>query len=211
MNDTSKAKELDKQIATLDKEYEKLDQRNKEIEKEVWKLERKKLLKLVGKTFRYKFNSSSLNKPWWLYMQITEITAQCTIICQEISIFPDNRIEIAAPTYYYMSIPEGFKPCSLKQWNKNLDRAFITLDNFRTSGIRKRNKAPVVLADIVAVEFGGDWYGVYMQGELIYEGHSLDLLQVLDTLDISYEYRIADDSLDNLPQNISELQYENPT
>lgn len=35
----------------------------------------------------------------------------------------------------------------------------------------------------------GDWEGVYMNGQLLEEGHSIDGCQMLDALGISYGFR----------------------
>lgn len=54
----------------------------------------------------------------------------------------------------------------------------------------------------------GDWEGIYVDGKLAAEGHSLDPQQTLDAVDLKYEHhRVNFDALDiySLPPDIEAL------
>ena len=63
--------------------------------------------------------------------------------------------------------------------------------------------------DVVIAVFD-DWNGIYIDGKLEYENHSLDHRNVLDALNIKYEsIDVPMDELDigRLPDNLEELKY----
>jgi hypothetical protein len=47
----------------------------------------------------------------------------------------------------------------------------------------------------------GDWAGMYIDGKLVTEGHSLPYNEVLNFLDIKYEERWIDMEKSRLPEN----------
>lgn len=59
---------------------------------------------------------------------------------------------------------------------------------------------------------GGDWVGLYINGELALEGHSLFPKQVLNTLGISFESLTADEEWLYkeivFPKNFSDVKLE---
>jgi len=60
--------------------------------------------------------------------------------------------------------------------------------------------------DIVAAE-DGDWEGLYIDGKLAAEGHSLDTRRVVEALGFTVGWRSVDmRNGSNLPQNIDELK-----
>jgi hypothetical protein len=50
----------------------------------------------------------------------------------------------------------------------------------------------------VSLVYGDDWEGLYLDGLLIREGHSLDVRDVLEALGITVDYVMADDCLNEL-------------
>lgn len=66
----------------------------------------------------------------------------------------------------------------------------------------KKNKITFVDSD--------DWEGLYINGELVLENHSLRIYDVLKALGIKYEVINADDdwlaSCGNLPENLTDVK-----
>lgn len=68
--------------------------------------------------------------------------------------------------------------------------------------------------DIVLVSgHGGDWEGVYVDGELKYEDHSLQPSELLDVLCIKHEYKSIDEeffisSNGRLPKCLKDCEFE---
>lgn len=55
-------------------------------------------------------------------------------------------------------------------------------------------------------DVGGEWEGIYVDGTLVDEGHSLDPRQVLEALGIEFEHRETDmTEISHLPENLEEL------
>lgn len=59
---------------------------------------------------------------------------------------------------------------------------------------------------------GDDWEGLYIDGKLVLENHSLEPRQVLDKLGIKYERRDADAEwladTGNLPQDLKDVEFD---
>lgn len=63
---------------------------------------------------------------------------------------------------------------------------------------------------------GGDWEGLYLNGKLMGEGHSISINNVLDNLLnmklVSHEYRTCRDDwlidLGNFPDNLNDVEYQ---
>lgn len=57
---------------------------------------------------------------------------------------------------------------------------------------------------------GDDWTGIYIDGKLAAEGHSFDKADLLQILNIPYEYKEADPDwmyeVGNLPKNLSDVK-----
>jgi hypothetical protein len=61
--------------------------------------------------------------------------------------------------------------------------------------------------------YGDDWIGLYLDGKLVEEGHSLEPFHVLDALGIKHTYHAADiDWLHEegcLPERLDDVKREN--
>jgi hypothetical protein len=59
---------------------------------------------------------------------------------------------------------------------------------------------------------GDDWVGLYMDGELVYEGHSISPAYLAELLDADFERIWADDAwlydVGTLPKNLEDVRVE---
>lgn len=73
----------------------------------------------------------------------------------------------------------------------------------------KGNVSLMAEREIVIVD-ADDWAGLYIDGKLVYEGHSIDYRQVFKHLNIDYSRKEADfewmDEVGRLPENLSEVE-----
>lgn len=64
----------------------------------------------------------------------------------------------------------------------------------------------------IMLVFADDWSGLYINGKLEYEGHSIEPENVLTVLNIPYEEKWADEEwlndLGRLPKKLSEVKFE---
>ena len=64
----------------------------------------------------------------------------------------------------------------------------------------------------VQLVYGDDWKGLYVNGKLAYEGHSITPKEILDAIGIESEWVAVDpdwlESRGSLPENLSEVVLE---
>ena len=63
----------------------------------------------------------------------------------------------------------------------------------------------------VTFVYADDWEGLYIGDELIIEGHSLDMLRVLDVLKVSYSYGEAEVCLTaygRCPPSLKDVEFD---
>ena len=54
-------------------------------------------------------------------------------------------------------------------------------------------------------DVSGDWEGIYVDGKLIDEGHSLDPRMVLDAVGVQYDHRETNLKMGSLPENLEDV------
>jgi len=67
--------------------------------------------------------------------------------------------------------------------------------------------------DNVVIVYGGDWEGIYINGELKYEGHSLQTSELLDVLGVKHDLKEIDEDIfydndDRLPTLLKNCRFE---
>lgn len=67
---------------------------------------------------------------------------------------------------------------------------------------------------MITIVEADDWFGLYKDGSLVREGHSLDLEEVLTICDVNYKIKYADEDwlgeLQTFPVDLDDVVFEVP-